>query len=101
MRLALEWGHGISKPLRVDPANRSMGGSCWLDRRGKEGETPRGPHRGSLRPPRFPTVHATDSRNRRSLGLALTVVGGSRPYETWTIGYSTKCVLWDSANFAC
>jgi hypothetical protein len=25
---------------------------------------------------------------------------GSRPYKTGTIGYSTKCVLWDSANFA-
>src|SRR5215204_1562072 len=101
MRFALEWGDGgISKPLRVDPAKRSMGGSRWLDCRGKDGETTRRPHRGSLRPPRFPTVHATDSRNRRSLGLALTAVGGSRPYKTGTIGYSTKCVLWDSANFA-
>jgi hypothetical protein len=63
-------------------------------------DSARTPQRGSLRPPRFPTVHATDSRNRRSLGLALTAVGGSRPYETGTIGYSTKCMLWDSANFA-
>src|SRR5215204_1191676 len=94
MRFALEWGDGgISKPLRVDPAKRSMGGSRWLDCRGKDGETTRRPHRGSLRPPRFPTVHATDSRNRRSLGLALTAVGGSRPYKTGTIGYSTKCVF--------
>jgi hypothetical protein len=75
MRLALQWAHGISEPLRVDPAKRSVGGSGWLDRRGKEGENPRRSYRGNLRPARFPTVHATDSRNRRSLGLALTAVG--------------------------
>ena len=75
VRLALQWAHGVSEPLRVDPAKRSVGGSRRLDRRGKEGENPRRSYGGNLRPPRFPTVHATDPRNRRSLGSALTAVG--------------------------
>ena len=41
MHLTLEWGHEIRRPFRVDTTERGVGGSRWLDRRGKEGEAPR------------------------------------------------------------
>jgi hypothetical protein len=100
MRLALQWAHGISEPLRVDPAKRSLGGSRQLDRRRKEGEAPRRPHGGGLRPPRLPTVHATDPRNRRyPLGSGLTAVGDPDPIRSEP--HSIRRSAWkNSTNFA-
>jgi hypothetical protein len=93
LRLALEYGHGMTKPLRVEPARRSMDGSRRLDRRREEGEAPPGLYGGSLRPPRLPAVHAADPRNRRALGPALAAVVCPRPYGSGTLGHATKCVV--------
>src|SRR5215208_5144601 len=71
MRLALEWGDGLSRllrgirrPLLVRTAPGSAHRGRLLDRRRKESEAAGQAHRRGLRPPRVPTLHAADRRHR-------------------------------------